>query len=241
MRQRGQIGKIDEFSADRQSWRRLSEFQQIFAPSKTRVGQIDDVANAAGRSEAAIAKRTGAQSLAIDDAVEWYYCSEGEKHGPFSENAVLELIEQGEIQDCDLVWRQGFKDWEPAIDHFLFSIESMQPWRPSSQTGESASTAPAGGNPVPMVQPERGTVILTLAIVGLLLAPAALLAWVLGAGDLSDMRSGTRNSQGRATTTWGMALGIVGTTLWVTAAAYLLFVFNRTGSVDLHALFHPFS
>jgi len=77
-------------------------------------------------------------------------------------------------------------------------------------------------------EPHRGSLILTLGIIGLVAAlihlfcvlglPLSIAAWVLGAGDLRDMQAGIMDPQGESNTRAGRTCGIIGTvfgSLWL--------------------------
>jgi GYF domain 2 len=46
---------------------------------------------------------------------QWYLARDGKQHGPISEAELTKFIEQGHLQPNDLVWRDGFADWRPAM------------------------------------------------------------------------------------------------------------------------------
>ena len=66
------------------------------------------------------------------------------------------------------------------------------------------------------MKPHRGTLILVLGILGLVVcAPLAIVAWVMGSGDLKQMDAGTMDPGGRGITNAGKICGIVGTILLI--------------------------
>ena len=66
------------------------------------------------------------------------------------------------------------------------------------------------------MKPHRGTLILVLGILGLVVcAPLAIAAWVMGAGDLKQMDAGNMDPGGRGTTQAGKICGIIGTILLI--------------------------
>ena len=66
------------------------------------------------------------------------------------------------------------------------------------------------------MKPHRGTLILVLGILGLVVcAPLAIVAWVMGAGDLKEMDAGTMDPSGRGSTQAGKICGIIGTILLI--------------------------
>lgn len=68
----------------------------------------------------------------------------------------------------------------------------------------------------PYMEPHRGALILTLAIIGLLICgPLNIVAWVMASSDLQKMRHGTMDPEGTGLTQAGMAVAIIGTVLWI--------------------------
>jgi len=49
---------------------------------------------------------------------QWYVAREGKQHGPISEAELIKFIEQGHLLPNDLLWREGFPDWRPAMTVF---------------------------------------------------------------------------------------------------------------------------
>lgn len=71
-------------------------------------------------------------------------------------------------------------------------------------------------------RPHRGTLILVLGILGIVLCmPLGIAAWVMGSGDLAAMDRGEIDPSGRSTTQAGKVCGIISVVL---AAIGLLFV-----------------
>jgi hypothetical protein len=82
--------------------------------------------------------------------------------------------------------------------------------------------APQGGVPsAPTssgaeIKPNRGGVILALGIIGIVLCfICGIIAWIMGAGDLKEMKDGTRDRSGEQLTKAGMICGIIGTALGI--------------------------
>jgi uncharacterized membrane protein len=58
--------------------------------------------------------------------------------------------------------------------------------------------------------------ILVLGILGLIICgPLAIVAWVMGSGDLKQIDAGTMDPSGRGTTQAGKIIGIIGTILFI--------------------------
>ncbi len=61
----------------------------------------------------------------------WYYLKQGQRHGPTSDQELRKLVESGQLQASDLVWRQGLPEWVRAD-----SVEELFPDLPSSDFSE---------------------------------------------------------------------------------------------------------
>ncbi len=102
---------------------------------------------------------------------------------------------------------------------------------------EAAITQNVSTSAAPM-NPQRGAVILVLGILSLVIpcigAILGIMAWVMGSGDLREMREGLRDPAGTDLTRAGMICGIVGTALQALAliiyAAYFAFIMAAIGS-----------
>ena len=87
------------------------------------------------------------------------------------------------------------------------------------------------------MKPHRGTLILVLGILGLVVCgPLAIVAWVLGSGDLKEMDAGTMDPAGRGTTNAGKICGIIGTILLILSLALIavFFMFGFAAAIAQH-------
>jgi len=96
------------------------------------------------------------------------------------------------------------------------------PYQPAVSASEPAADTTA-------MQPHRGTLVLTLGLISMLLfSPLGVVAWILGVLELKAMDRGERDPTGRGTTIAGMIFGIIGTVMMVVfliAAAVFVFAF----------------
>src|SRR5262245_24501554 len=76
---------------------------------------------------------------------QWYLARDGQQYGPLAEAELLRFIELGHLHPNDLVWRDGFADWRPALA--VFPPRKSPLSRPSSPGGSSplGSTGSAQG------------------------------------------------------------------------------------------------
>jgi uncharacterized protein DUF4339 len=74
----------------------------------------------------------------------WFLARDGQQFGPISEPEMAKLVELGHLQSTDLLWREGFPDWRPALVVF--------PSRgPALSRGPTLTPPPTGG----MEPPDR--------------------------------------------------------------------------------------
>ena len=91
------------------------------------------------------------------------------------------------------------------------------------------------------MKPHRGTLILVLGILGLVVcAPVAIAAWIMGSGDLKEMDAGTMDPSGRGVTNAGKICGIVGTILLIVVLLILIacFMFGFAAAIAHHQVLH---
>jgi hypothetical protein len=87
------------------------------------------------------------------------------------------------------------------------------------------------------MKPHRGTLILVLGILGLVVCgPLGIAAWVMGSGDLKEMDAGKMDPAGRGTTQAGKICGIIGTILFVLALVVfgVIFMFGFATALTHH-------
>jgi hypothetical protein len=86
------------------------------------------------------------------------------------------------------------------------------------EEGSMQDTPQAGMQPQyqEAMKPQRGGVILALGIIGIVLCfITAIIAWVMGSGDLKQIDAGMMDPAGRGTTQAGKICGIIGTVLLI--------------------------
>jgi hypothetical protein len=73
-------------------------------------------------------------------SIQWYLAREGQQFGPISEAELAKFIELGHLQPSDLLWRDGFPDWRPAM--VIFPAPGQQATRPAAPSKTRARSAP---------------------------------------------------------------------------------------------------
>src|SRR6202007_1760734 len=78
---------------------------------------------------------------------QWYLARDGQQYGPLSEPELAKFIELGHLQPTDLLWREGFPDWRPAM--VVFPPPRPAAPRPAPQPRQAPVPRPA---PQPSLQ-----------------------------------------------------------------------------------------
>jgi hypothetical protein len=87
------------------------------------------------------------------------------------------------------------------------------------------------------VAPHRGTLILVLGILSLVIcAILGPFAWVMGKGDLARIDAGQMDPMGRGTTQAGMICGIIGTVFLILGVLWFMFVMLAVGGAIMAEL-----
>jgi hypothetical protein len=75
--------------------------------------------------------------------VQWYLARDGQQYGPLSEPELTKFIELGHLQPTDLLWRDGFPDWRPAMVVFPPQHQAAPRAVPMARPGPQPSHQPA--------------------------------------------------------------------------------------------------
>jgi uncharacterized protein DUF4339 len=84
--------------------------------------------------------------------IEWYLAREGQQFGPLSDVELRKFIELGHLRSGDLLWRQGFAEWQPATNVFPPQRAAPAP-QPQPQPQPQAQAQP---QPQPARRPQEG-------------------------------------------------------------------------------------
>jgi hypothetical protein len=87
------------------------------------------------------------------------------------------------------------------------------------------------------MKPHRGTLILALGILGLVVCgPLGIAAWIMGSNDLKEMAAGTMDPSGRGNTQAGKICGIIATILMIIGViiGILFFMFGLAAAIAQH-------
>jgi uncharacterized protein DUF4339 len=68
---------------------------------------------------------------------QWYLARDGQQYGPLTDPELAKFVELGHLQPTDLLWREGFADWRPALVVF-------PPQGGGAAGRKEANTKPAG-------------------------------------------------------------------------------------------------
>jgi hypothetical protein len=172
---------------------------------------------------------------------------EGQIYGPVPKAELDRWLAEGRVTaDCRLK-AGGASTWQsadevyPALRPGAYAGGGQRSYAgsPYGSSGSSAagslgsSSSPFGSTEPQWnssarsthVTPHRGAIIFVLGIMGwVITCPIlAIMAWVMGSGDLREMRSGRMDPSGMGLTQAGQILGMIYSMLWI--LIFLLFLF----------------
>lgn len=103
----GQFGRFHEVSPDKVTWMAASVLEDIFISNNA------DRDRGQNNAIAPVDDGPGPVPTALPvDNTEWYYALDGEQHGPLTTRALRELVRAETLVAADLVWHDGFDDWQ---------------------------------------------------------------------------------------------------------------------------------
>ncbi|MEM1442018.1 MAG: CD225/dispanin family protein [Verrucomicrobiota bacterium] len=86
--------------------------------------------------------------------MEWYYASNGQQNGPISQEELISLFKNGQVQASDLVWNETMADWVP-----FSSVSDLNPPAVSTDPGGSEEAPPPmDPAPAPVTTPAPAAV-----------------------------------------------------------------------------------
>jgi len=98
---------------------------------------------------------------------------------------------------------------------FLKSIRFREKFFPNSGPGYRRTHNP--------MKPHRGTLILVLGILGLIVCqPVGIAAWIMGNADLKQIAAGTMDPEGKSLTQIGKILGIIASVLLILGIVFFV-------------------
>ncbi len=157
--------------------------------------------------------------------------------GPFTQRRLLELIAEGKVRD-DMMFSLEGGEWRPGSQcPELFPPAAASPASTVAPlAGQGPPSAPRPPAPVSSsrtggrrdgrrrrYKEHRGNTVLVLGILGLVVCGiCGIIAWVMGAADLREMRAGIMDPSGRGSTQAGMICGIIATVFVILGLIYVV-------------------
>jgi hypothetical protein len=187
------------------------------------------------------------------EAAAWHMRTpDGQIFGPVTWSQVNQWVSEGRITaDCRLAssvsgpWRSAAESFPALRPTAAQSEKPAAPVVHAWVSGDTATDAPWNSSPVlpvgpppgtadttverRFVRPHRGGLILVLGILGIAVnCPIfCFMAWVMGSGDLAEMRAGRMDQSGEGITQVGQVLGMILSLFWIVGgvAVVLLVLF----------------
>ncbi|MCO6454638.1 MAG: hypothetical protein J5I93_04985 [Pirellulaceae bacterium] len=154
---------------------------------------------------------------------------EGQEFGPVPKAELDRWAAEGRVShDCEL--RVAGGGWRAADQVYPELRPQPLPALPStaSATGDGPLAGrPGGDTPASKTYalPDRGEMILSLAILGWLVCPIlSVAAWVMGTADLNEMRAGRMDPRSQGLTQAGRIMGMLHALTLIVAMVVAMFV-----------------
>jgi hypothetical protein len=181
----------------------------------------------------------------------WHvYTCDGQRYGPITKDDLDRWATEKRLTQSCQVYQDGWPTWRmaselysdlPAAAAGMVAGAGAAPNVPGSFAASSnpyAAPAFAGAGGAVVYQiPHRGSLILVLGILGLVLCGCftALPAWIMGHADLQKMKAGQMDNSGYGMTMAGMVLGIIYCVLWLLVVVLWIVIFGILGAAGAGA------
>jgi hypothetical protein len=93
-----------------------------------------------------------------EQAIAWFIIRDGQQHGPIAEQEMQAMIARGLLKTTDMVWRDGFPDWQPCHQAFRLAQHAPPPM-PQPPPFKGATAQPSHENQATQVCPHCRTTI----------------------------------------------------------------------------------
>jgi hypothetical protein len=72
-------------------------------------------------------RHVSGREMMQEQAFAWFIIRDGQQHGPVSEQEMQAMIARGLLKPTDMVWRDGFADWQPCHQAFRLAQPAPPP------------------------------------------------------------------------------------------------------------------
>jgi hypothetical protein len=128
--------------------------------------------------------------------------TDGTTYGPIRLEELQRWYAEGRINYQCSVQRLGSSDWQPALD-----VEGIRGTEVSGNYPRQTQYAPQTPGSVP--SPHNGTLIIVLALAGLVFFPCAVAAAIWGYIELGHMKRGLVDRSGEGLVRAGFVIGLI--------------------------------
>lgn len=183
------------------------------------------------------------EKAAPDADDQWFMKTpEGQVYGPVTKSELDRWLAEGRISAECMLRAGGDADWRPADERYGVLTRQPHVASPASATVSSPAHVASAG-PISRMEgsrragsylvPHRGGIILTLGILSWVFSCPifSVMAWVMGASDLREMRAGRMDSRGMGLTQAGHIMGVLYSLLWIVVLVVAIFVFILVAAV----------
>lgn len=111
LRGRGQFGRANEVSTDRQTWQSAASIEHLFGGTTAIV-----TTRAASKEAASVAEPSDSGPPGRSMTPVWHYAVGDEQCGPVTLPELRGMIASNQLMPDDNVWKEGMADWIPIRD-----------------------------------------------------------------------------------------------------------------------------
>lgn len=218
---RQRLGRLDEVSLDKVTWRRAAEFPELFPATVTKKVRKPPPPNPAEVNLPldTYASRTEPQEFmeldkpASTPLEEWFFAANGNRSGPVSFSDLRIMLSDGRLLLTDPIWTEGMDNWVPAGQLPELVVQSRAPL-PRSGSLDQGGRILAG----------YAVASLVLGILGLtlLFGFGGILAIVFGHLALAQIKQEPERYSGKGQAMAGMIMGYVALGLMLVLLIVLL-------------------
>ena len=187
----GRLARHDEVSTDRATWKRASEFPELFPAVIQRKLRVSAHPSRETEETAEPSSPTPQPGQPPEQVRLWFYSHEGGEQGPVAEEELIQLIRQGHVEPDAFVWSEGMDDWAPwqavpSLRQAVGSVEPSPPTLDSEPIPAAAASASVSEQETRSIAGRRSGGPPALAIAGFSLGLASVTASLISCAGVVD-------------------------------------------------------
>ena len=204
----GWLSKTESVSQNLQSWEPAGQIKELWHEAGAAAKGLEDQKQAAPAVPAA----------------QWRYSLDRQPCDEPVSFAMLQILASlGRLRAEDLVWREGWPDWQPA-GKVPGILEGPSEWCSAcgGQVAPRDSRCRACGARLPGFLPPHAELCMACGVLGVVLFPVFplwMIAFAIGSHDGAEIAKGRMDPRGHNPARFGVRMGVIGGALFLITAA----------------------